>query len=433
MGRFGQTSQINQTNTLNQKFTLLSFVYYQYLIRNDNLIDRFISTVQTAKNSSFRAQKDFSFEVEPKKNKMLQSLEDANISTLNEIEAIVKDEKLSDVKKVIAITTLVEKKTQSLKVILDEKKIFDTVVESKYDFIEKKSISLQGKLSDVLKAIEFDKETSNKNIIAAIKHFKDTSNITTKAPKDFLSDEEKMAVYESGKFRVSLYKALLFFHVSDAIKNGTLNLKYSLKYRNFEDYLINKDEWEKNKETLLKVHELDGLKDYEEFIKPVKEKLEQSFKQTNENIKKGFNTYFTATDDSYILKTPKLDKEENDESISKYFPSSEYISIIDLMRAINEETDFLSSFQHYNQGNSKSNHNLLLAALLGYGCNLSLPKMGKISKGINENQLDNVKTWYMSEENTNEANDKIVAFMDNLEIVKFMRASQDINHTSSTT
>jgi TnpA family transposase len=57
--------------------------------------------------------------------------------------------------------------------------------------------------------------------------------------------------------------------------------------------------------------------------------------------------------------------------------------------------------------------------------------MGKISKGINENQLDNVKTWHMSEENTNEANDKIVAFMDNLEIVKIMRAKQDANHTSS--
>ena len=37
----------------------------------------------------------------------------------------------------------------------------------------------------------------------------------------------------------------------------------------------------------------------------------------------------------------------------------------------------------------------------------------------------------MSEENTNEANDKIVAFMDKLEIVKLMRANQEINHTSS--
>ena len=73
------------------------------------------------------------------------------------------------------------KKTSLLKGLLTEKKVFDTVVENKYDFIEKKSISLQGKLSGVLKAIEFDEATSNKSIITAIKHFKETSNITTTA------------------------------------------------------------------------------------------------------------------------------------------------------------------------------------------------------------------------------------------------------------
>jgi len=426
-----KTFQLNQTNILNQKFTLLSFVYYQYLIRNDNLVDRFISTVQSAKNTSFRAQKEFSFELEPKKNQVLQSLEDAHISALNEIGSIVKDQKLSAVKKVDAIAAVVAQKTQSLKDILAEKKVFDTVVENKYDFIEKKSIALQGKLSGVLKAIEFDEATSNKSIITAIKHFRETSNITSTAPKEFLSDEEHTAIYKSGKFRVSLYKALLFFHVSDAIKNGTLNLKYSVKYRNFEDYLIDKGEWKKEKDTLLKVHELENLKDYDKFIEPIKLKLEESFKYTNENIKKGFNTYFTSTENAFILKTPKVEKDENEESIAKYFPSNEYISVIDLMHSINEETDFLSSFEHYNQSKSKTNHNLLLAALLGYGCNLSLPKIGKISKGISESQLDTIKSWYLSEENTNEANDKIVSSMNNLEIVKLMRANQDINHTSS--
>ena len=426
-----QTSQINQTNKLNQKFTLLSFIYHQYLIRNDNLIDRFISTVQTAKNSSFRAQKEFSFELEPQKNRVIQSLEDAHVSALNEIEVIIKNEKLSAVKKVDAITVLVEKKTQALNNILTEKKVFDTLADNKYEFIEKKSISLQGKLSGILKAIEFDEVTSNKNIIAAINYFKNNSSINSKAPQAFLNEEERGAIFESGKFRVSLYKVLLFFHVSDAIKNGTLNLKYSLKYRNFEDYLIDKEEWKQNKKSLTKVHKLDNLKEYDTFITPIKEKLESSFKESNRKINKGFNTYFTATDSSFLLKTPKLEKLEDEESIAKYFPDHEYISVIDLLHSINEEVDFLSSFHHYNQSKSKSNHNLLLAALLGYGCNLSLPKIGKISKGINENQLDNIKTWYLSEENTSEANNKIIAFMDSLEIVKTMRANQDVNHTSS--
>ena len=57
--------------------------------------------------------------------------------------------------------------------------------------------------------------------------------------------------------------------------------------------------------------------------------------------------------------------------------------------------------------------------------------MGKISKGINGNQLDNIKTWYLSEENTNEANDKIIEYMNSLEVVKIMRFNQEINHTSS--
>lgn len=57
--------------------------------------------------------------------------------------------------------------------------------------------------------------------------------------------------------------------------------------------------------------------------------------------------------------------------------------------------------------------------------------MGKISKGINENQLDNAKVWYFTEENTQEANDKIVAYMDKLEKVKYMRHNINENHTSS--
>ena len=57
--------------------------------------------------------------------------------------------------------------------------------------------------------------------------------------------------------------------------------------------------------------------------------------------------------------------------------------------------------------------------------------MSKISKGISENQLDNIKTWYFTQQNTNEANDKIISYLQNLEIIKLLRNNQDINHTSS--
>lgn len=110
--------------------------------------------------------------------------------------------------------------------------------------------------------------------------------------------------------------------MSDAIKSGTLNLKYSYRYKDFDSYLIDKDEWSKDQDTLLKTHELGHLKKFCTFIEPIKTKVEESFKNTNENIIKGFNTYFTSTIDSFNLKTPKLEKENDDanESIAKYFP-----------------------------------------------------------------------------------------------------------------
>jgi len=90
------------------------------------------------------------------------------------------------------------------------------------------------------------------------------------------------------------------------------------QYCNFEDCIIDKDEWEKCKDALLKLHELEHLKEYNTFIEPIKLKLEESFKHINENIKNGFNTYFTSTDNSFILKTPKVEKDENQESLTKY-------------------------------------------------------------------------------------------------------------------
>jgi TnpA family transposase len=152
---------------------------------------------------------------------------------------------------------------------------------------------------------------------------------------------------------------------------------------------------------------------------------------SNENIQKGFNTYFTTNTTSFVLKTPKVEKDDEIDTISKHFPSSEYISIIDVLSVINQECNFLSTFRHYTQDKEAKDYNLLLATIIGYGCNLDTSKIGKISKGINENQLENIKTWYFNEDNTTDANDKIVEYLEDIELTKIVRYNQEINHTSS--
>ena len=63
----------------------------------------------------------------------------------------------------------------------------------------------------------------------------------------FLSAEQQLALTATdGKFRISLYKALLFVKIAEAIKSGALNLIHSEKYRPFDEYLIPKKDWEEN-------------------------------------------------------------------------------------------------------------------------------------------------------------------------------------------
>ena len=236
--------------------------------------------------------------------------------------------------------------------------------------------------------------------------------------------------------KISLYKALLFIHISDGIRSGILNLKYSYKYKSFEEYLISKEEFTNKKNELLIYHELEHLQNLNTYIAPINKKLEKTFEITNTRIIKELNIHFRLTNDSFILTTPKLEKtdEQLEHTISKYFPQAEFISIIDLLNSVQTKTDFLDSFKHYSLKNIKTqklDSNLLFASIVGYGCNISLSKMAKISKGINENKLDTVTTWYLSEENTMEANDKVIAFIDSLEISKILRNDPKVNHTSS--
>ena len=165
-------------------------------------------------------------------------------------------------------------------------------------------------------------------------------------------------------------------------------MKYSYKYKSFESYLIPKEEYKEQKDDLLKRYEIEHLKEFSDFLLPISEKLELNFSMTNRKIENELNIHFKITNDSFSLTTPKLEKSEEhiEHTISKYFPQSEFISVIDLLHSVQIKTDFLESFKHYSIQNvrtQKLDSNLLFASIVGYGCNISLSKMAKISTGIN--------------------------------------------------
>ena len=114
--------------------------------------------------------------------------------------------------------------------------------EEYFELLEKLSVQLQLKVSEIIKHLSFNPANSNKSLVAAIEHYKEKDGyIGELAPVSFVTtDEQSYLIDDKGKIKKSLYKALLFWHSAEAIKSGEINLSYSYRYLSVEEYLIKK-------------------------------------------------------------------------------------------------------------------------------------------------------------------------------------------------
>jgi hypothetical protein len=64
-------------------------------------------------------------------------------------------------------------------------------------------------------------------------------------------------------------------HVQHGIKSGALNLEHSYKYRPLDDYLIDRDRWQRAKQQLIEQAGLEGFADPRRTLKELDEALYQ--------------------------------------------------------------------------------------------------------------------------------------------------------------
>ncbi len=317
-----------------------------------------------------------------------------------------------------------------------DKEIMKTLMNNDYyDLLEAQSIVLQNRVALMLKHLLFNPVTSDKNLLKAVHYFQqEDGNINQKAPCDFLSKEDKdKLVKENGQFRVSLYKALLFIKIADAIKAGTLNLTSSYLYLSLDEYLIHKENWKNNAAAWMKQAGLEHLLSFTEVLKPLKKALHQQYCKTNNDVNSGQNAYIHFNKEGkFIIKTPKVDKEES-QRVAELLPQQQYISILDVLSDVDKATHFSDALKHYSIRDKKKRPtvSLFYAGLLGTGCNIGIHKLASTSKGVSETMLDNVITWYFSNDNILAANQRILNLVNQLVLPNLFKRHPHQLHTSS--
>jgi TnpA family transposase len=303
-----------------------------------------------------------------------------------------------------------------------------------YKILESKSVWIQNRVNPVLKALTFQADPSVRKLVDAVEHFKEKDGAVDKsAPAGFLDPEEGAAVQKEGKFRVSLYKALLFLHVQSGIKSGALNLEHSYKYRPLDDYLIDRVRWQRDKQHLIERAGLEALVDPRKVLKELDEALSQQYLLTNQNITEGKNPHIKfSKNGGFTLATPK--QEESDaEPLQQFFPDRRFVPLVEILATVNRFSHYVDELRHPQQRyhHGKPSEATIYAGMIGIGCTIGLRRMMRISRGVTEAELEHTVNWHFSLDGLQAANDRVLRLMDRLELPNLARRLPDQLHTSS--
>ncbi len=440
-----QIPQVSRRAEEDRYLLLIAFVVYQTFKLNDTLIDTLLSAAQAVVNTAKKDQKEAYFQERNQRNQSFSELVDQlrqNVQeTLLAIRRIVADEQLSDNQKVTLIDTALTsenaKPEQAEKQIDEFKQKAAKIQQGRdyYELLEARSLKLQHRVADIVRQVQFAPNYSKPALWDAVQHYqKNGGNIDKNAPVDFLAAEQRSALTTSvGKFRISLYKSLLYVEIAEAIKSGALNLVHSEKYRSLDEYLIPIDDWKTHRAEYLQRAQLENFADCQTTLKALDLELDARYAKTNQNFKEGKNPYLTLRPNgTFHVSTPKQEEVEC-LPLGTFFPERKYISMLEMLATVDQATNFLDEFEHWQikYRRARPAKKILFAGIIGYGCDIGHRKLAQISKQIDEVELDNAVNWYFSLQNVQGANDRILQLIDRMSLPNLYRSKSDVLHTSS--
>lgn len=436
-------------NRVNEYYLqLIAFVIHQYFSLGDALTITLMGAVTTTFNNAEEQLKGEYYQSRHANAQLIHQVSrrsSTHIHTLDSIENIVDDEQTGDTQKIQQIRQLLHQKQMGKTALNEDKERLNTLSkinqpvyerDDYYGSLEKESIKLQHRVSNIVVELVFDTTTAQKDIAEAVVYFQQKKGDiiqNQKLPVEFLDMFERQKIFtEPGKLRVSLYKALLFREVKEHIKAGSLNIASSYEYRSFEEYLIPKNKWMKDKESFLKNAGLSKHNSTIKTIADINQQLTEQLKIANQNLPDNKTIHFD-TQGGWHLERYRRQVDESAIDNSLLYPPNRSIAILQALTQINQLTGFLDAFQHKTTDYTppRPSDTFFYAAIIGFGENIGIPEMAAISKGVTKNTLETVATHYFSPGMTLKANDLILAQSNSLPIIDLFRQQKGFIHTGS--
>jgi hypothetical protein len=252
-------------------------------------------------------------------------------------------------------------------------RILDTIGEvDKYAIVEKLSLRLQRRVSQIILNLEFEYKSSSELLSSALRFYKKkNSDIDDGCPQGFLLPKERKMLYDdNGKFRISLYKSFLFQHCGKEIKSGALNILNSMKYKEFESFLISEKDWEADKTKYLEISGLSKMLDCRTILDELNTRLDKQYEITNLNIENGENKHIKFNEDgTFVIKTDRLE-DQSSNRLADLVPNSLHVNIGEVMTAVNNHAKFTNKMKHFTNRYvpGRPSPETLIATIVALGC-----------------------------------------------------------------
>lgn len=423
---------------------LLAFIRHQFYMRQDTLADILLKWIASVLHSTNKKIAEIDQRIQTERMNALQLLNQAHKTSkqlLDEITSIVKSTTATPNEKYYKIERMIhehgnvqDEKEKAILAHLDEQLTRTAKNTTFYNALEAQATRLQIRLSSVLIHLDFDPVSSSPSLLEAIQHFKSTDGrVGQKPPTGFLNSQQREAVYRDNALIEPLYKCLLFISAAKALKSGELNLLYSYRYRSVDSYLIDKELWENNKMQILEQTGLSKFSDGDAYIESLKLQLDEKYRIVNENFHTGKNPFLSIdTDGKISVRTPRTDY-DNREIITSMLSREGVVPILQVLRETDRICHFTDCFKHFAVKNIKSvpSKQLILAGVIGKGCNIGVRKLANISTGLSENSLLNTVNWYFQLKNIQAANRKLVELINKLSLANNFLHKPGQLHSSS--
>lgn len=401
---------------------LLCFVHQRYQRVNDNLINSLIYRLRQYSDQSKEAaqEKLVSIKLETVQNigkvgQVLKLMTDQNISPETPFGEV--RQKAFQILSPQAINQVAEH-------IAHEKRYDE--MELRWEFLDKISQRIKLNLRPILIAVNFSAATTGSNLIEAIDFLKRMfvedkpfqQIPSERFPTAFIPETFKRYLYQSvkvdkkpkkKKIIPDRYEFLVYRLLRDALEAGEIYCRDSIRFRSFEDDLIDDISFQ-NKKQLIEQVNLPIFKDsINHHLELLKDVLEDRIEQVNRRIIASENKDLVFKSGNNQNRWVLEYQAKSDGLNESFFDSIPQENLSNVLRFVHWQTGFLDSFEHLRGRYVKKviDETIIIACLMAWGTNIGLGKMGDISD-INYQILKTTSDNFIRPETLQNANDKVV-------------------------